>query len=489
MRSVLANRFGETEFRELLGNRTFLRLYLGRVVTDTGDTLYFIGTMWLVWELTGSTLYTGLAGALVQVPNALNFLVGPLVDRWDLRPVLLATQTLNGVGVLLVPAAAAVDRLSVWLLLALVPVLTFVNGFVYPAQNAALPQIVDEKRLTRANSLFSTSLQAVNTVGRALAGALIAAVGAVALFVVDGVTFAVAAVLFTGVTVTDAAGRDSEGDTPANEDGSDGVPDDAAQAAAASGSDDAGGSADGQAVKRTDQQQTERGDGRADEPGDGGYWDDLRSGIDYLRGSTLLRGILGIAVVNFVIMAAGAILPAFADATGGSALYGLLMAALAAGNVVGSGGAFLVEDYPIGVVATVGFALSGASWLGAVAVPGVGPTLALFLLAAIFVGVFNVLFFTMIQTAVEDVFLGRVSSVARTLRLSLAPAGAFLGGVAGGVTSPTTVMYAVGGVLFALGLLFLLHPGLRSIPKVEEADATVLGLGAAPDPDGMADSE
>lgn len=440
-------RFGDSEFRTLVRNTTFLRLFLGRIVTDTGDSLYYIGAMWYVWELTGSTFFTGLAGALVQLPNLLNFLVGPLVDRWELRPVLIGTQVINGVGVLLVPVAAALDQLSVWLLLALMPVLTFVNGFVYPAQNATLPQIVDEERLTRANSLFSTSVQAVDTVARGLAGLLISAFGALALFVIDGATFAIAALLFVGVSVGASANQDPEPDA---------VTDDEAAAAES----DSAGDAD---------------DGSTD--ADHGYWTELRAGVGYIRGSALLWLILGISLVTFVTMAAGAIIPAFADGIGGPSVYGLLMAALAAGNIVGTAGGFLVEEYPISAVGTVGFVLSGASWLAAVAVPGVWPTLALFLVATSFSGAFNVLFFTMVQTAVDDAFLGRVSSLARTLSRSMAPLGAFLGGVFGNVTSPTTVMYAVGVALFGLGVYFLLHPGLRSLPEVAEVDEVTLGLG------------
>ena len=47
------------------------------------------------------------------MPNALRFLVGLLVDRWRLRRILLGTQLVNAVGVLLIPLAAAMGRLSV----------------------------------------------------------------------------------------------------------------------------------------------------------------------------------------------------------------------------------------------------------------------------------------------------------------------------------------------------------------------------------------
>jgi hypothetical protein len=63
-------------------NTTFLRLFSGRIITDAGDTLYFIGAMWFVWELTGSPFYTGLAAAFYRVLGALSIFIGPLVDRW-----------------------------------------------------------------------------------------------------------------------------------------------------------------------------------------------------------------------------------------------------------------------------------------------------------------------------------------------------------------------------------------------------------------------
>jgi MFS family permease len=197
----------DTGFAGLVRNTTFLRLFSGRVITDAGDTFYFMGTMWLVWELTGSLFYSGLTAALVRVPDLLSIFIGPLVDRWQLRRILLGTQVINGIGVLVVPLAAVMGHLSVWLILLLIPILNFINGFVYPAQNAALPQIVEKDELTRANSLFSTSIRTVDMAANAVAGALIAVIGAVGLFVVNSVTFAIAAVLFVGVTVPKATNR------------------------------------------------------------------------------------------------------------------------------------------------------------------------------------------------------------------------------------------------------------------------------------------
>jgi hypothetical protein len=63
------------------GHRGFRRLFAGRVVTNVGDSLYFVAAMWLVYRLTGDPVYSGIAGFLTLAPAALQFLVGPLVDR------------------------------------------------------------------------------------------------------------------------------------------------------------------------------------------------------------------------------------------------------------------------------------------------------------------------------------------------------------------------------------------------------------------------
>jgi MFS family permease len=433
----MSRNLSNTDLGGLVRNTTFLRLFSGRVTTDAGDTLYFIGAMWLVWELTGSPFYTGLATALMRVPDLLSIFIGPLVDRWQLRRILLSTQLINGIGVLVVPIAAVMGQLSIWLILVLIPLLNFINGFVYPAQNAALPQIVEEEELTRANSLFSISIRTVDMMANAIAGALIAVIGAVALFVVNSVTFAIAAVLFVGVTLPKTTNR---------------------------------GNADTEAEEEDDTDAT-----------NDGYVAELRDGINYIRGSALLAMLFGIMVYNFAATALTAILPAFADALAGPAVYGLLVAAIGAGSLVGAGGAFLVEDYPIGWVAIIATFVSGSLFLAAVTVPGVWTTGVLLFTATIPTGAFNVLFFSMVQSAVDNAFLGRVTSLMRTVLSGMAPAGGLLGGAIASAVGSMTALYGVGGIIAVIGLYFLLHPQLRSLPSVAETDEAALGLRSAPD--------
>jgi hypothetical protein len=77
--------------------------------------------------------------------------------------------------VLVIPAAHLLGVLNVWLVLTVMPLVSLLNQFVYPAGTAALPRIVDEDDLTAANSLFSMTYQGAELVFNAVAGVVVVA--------------------------------------------------------------------------------------------------------------------------------------------------------------------------------------------------------------------------------------------------------------------------------------------------------------------------
>lgn len=430
VRSVIISVLKDNEFWSILRNSTFRKLFSGRVITDVGDSLFYIAAMWLIWDLTQNAVYVGIAGAVVQLAGALTFLYGPLIDTVKLRSILIGTQLFNGIAVLVIPVAAAFDVLSVWLIIILIPIMQLVNELVYPAQNAALPQIVEQQELPRANSLFSTTLGTVDAIANAIGGVLISIIGALSLFVLDAGTFGIALLIFAGIHVDS-----DQSETTATED--------TAQS-------------DGELPFSKENVRQ--------------YFTGLKEGIAYVRGSLLLPMMIGLMISNVGIVAGTTIMPTFADAIDGAAAYGVLMAALAAGTLLGTAVSFKFENYSLGTVSSVGISLAGVLWIGAVAVPGLWATAILLFLSTIPVGIFEVLYVSVVQGSVDEGLLGRVMSLLKTFSNGLRPAGALLGGVGASQIGATTVMYVSGASLLALGLYFFLHTGLRSLPPV--ADVT-----------------
>jgi MFS family permease len=339
--------------------------------------------------------------------------------------------------VLAIPVAAATGHLSVWLILLVIPMLYFVNGFVYPAQNAVLPQIVEKEDLTRANSLFSTSVRTVDMVANAIGGALIAVIGAVTLFFVNSVTFFIAGILFGGVSMPESSTEENEVNRETNENETD--------------------------------------------VNEGGYVAEFLQGINYIRGSALPAILFGIMVTNFAATAMTAVLPAFADSIAGPAIYGLLMAAIGAGTLVGTGIAFLVEDYSLSWMAVTLNLATGLLLLVAVAAPSVWITGTFLFLSSVPLGTFNVLFFSMVQSGLDSAYLGRVTSVMRTFLSGISPVGGLLGGSIASVVGSRMAMYGVGGTFAIIGIYYFLHPRVRSLPSVTEADEAALKVGTVTD--------
>lgn len=450
--------------RSLLRNTEFRRLFVGRLVTNAGDSLYYIAAMWLVYELGGSAFYTGLAGFLTLAPDALQFLFGPLVDRWDIRRLLVGTQVAQGALVLVIPLAAYTGWLSVTVVLVVMPVLALISQFVYPAQNAALPRIVDDDELVDANSAFSFAYQGVDTAFSSLGGVLVAAFGAVSLFLLDSVTFAVTALIFAVTRIPDAENRER---SDADEEQ---TPEGAAQTDVERGETRGG-------EEQTDTEETGEPADEVDlESTFSDYVGRLREGFQYIRGTVLVLTFGASVVVNFIVGATMAVLPVFAGSKGGSELYGLLLAAMTGGLLVGALGASQLKRFSLSRLTIVGFGFGGIAWLAAIYAQWLPATVGLFCLAWIPVGVTNVVFMSMIQTYVPEELLGRVTSVSASASSAAMPIGSLVGGAAAEAVG-STVVISVTGVGFLFGALYwLVHPLLRSMPAIEDIDPEKYGL-------------
>src|SRR5256885_5650732 len=78
----------------------FRRLWTGQVVAALGSQLTVVAVGYQTYRLTGSTAMVGLVSLGQLVPLlAGSLLGGPLVDAWDRRTVLMATQLLLAAGV------------------------------------------------------------------------------------------------------------------------------------------------------------------------------------------------------------------------------------------------------------------------------------------------------------------------------------------------------------------------------------------------------
>ncbi len=169
-----------------------------------GTFLQVVAESWLIYQLTGSTLWLGVLGVVGLLPVVpIAFLGGALADRVPRRKLIMVTQ----IGLLAQAAVfgllVATDNISVWSII----ILDFVMGAFYaidqPARQAFLPELVAEADLPNAVALNSAVFQLSRVLGQAAAGVLITTIGAGGTMLLNAATFLAPVVALAMIRVKD----------------------------------------------------------------------------------------------------------------------------------------------------------------------------------------------------------------------------------------------------------------------------------------------
>jgi MFS family permease len=172
-----------TFFKKIFQNRNLALLWLGQMASQSGDSIYQIGLLWIVLELSGSTSVTGIVAMASYLPAVLlSMLAGVTADRKDRRKIMLISDAFRFFLVLLIPGVFLVGFLNPHFLGFNAFAIAIAATFFNPAKDAFVPQIVVKEGLLKANSLIQTSWQISLLLGPAIAGVMLHYFGNVHLF-------------------------------------------------------------------------------------------------------------------------------------------------------------------------------------------------------------------------------------------------------------------------------------------------------------------
>jgi MFS family permease len=206
-------------FRDALRHREFRFLLGSDAISWTGDWCYSIAlTVWVVQQ-TGSTGWVAAVFVLRILPYGLfGAPGGVLADRLDRRKLLVGLDIGRGLLMLVLIGVVAAD--GPVLVGAVVGALTSsLSAVARPAVVAATPRVVGEEDLAAANALETVMAQLTVFAGPALASLLIEVASIEMALVFNAATFAVSAVLLTGVR--SAGGGRADRATASADDGDD----------------------------------------------------------------------------------------------------------------------------------------------------------------------------------------------------------------------------------------------------------------------------
>lgn len=170
--------------------RTFAILWLGQLVSliGSGLTRFALG-VW-VWETTGSATQFTLIAVFVSLPGLLAApFAGALVDRWDRRRVMLASDAGAGLATLVVAALLWADALAVWHVYVVVAFGSLLTTFQMPAYVASTTLLVPKERFARTSGMVQLAQAAAGVLAAPLAGVLFMTIGLSGVVLIDFATF------------------------------------------------------------------------------------------------------------------------------------------------------------------------------------------------------------------------------------------------------------------------------------------------------------
>lgn len=407
----------------MIKNKDFMILLIARFITNFGDSLYSIATMSLVYAMTGSSFYTGLALFLTSSMAIFQVLLSPILDRINLKKFLCLSQLIQGLLLLIIAILQHYNRLSLYHILIFMPIVSLLNQLVYPAELSLLPRILDKNDLVKANSLFSLAYQGSDAIFNALSGFLIAIFGFAFAYYIDSITFIINAVLFIFLSriISNKLIEDSN-----------------------------------KTIKN--------------------HFASLKNGLKLWNNKVLKALLIGVVLINFSSTMILAILPEFSN---NQTFYGILLSATGFGVLIGSLMANLnfIRKRNLGALYISFITLSAILWMAMTLndlslAQGKIIAFSLFLLGWVLIGILNIYSQTIVQMMVPIEQIGVALSSMIGVSVALAPFGAISASILSRYYDSKKIILFASFLILISALYWVFNKNIRNMKSLEEVGSS-----------------
>jgi DHA3 family macrolide efflux protein-like MFS transporter len=185
-------------FRDVLRIPVMRRVWYAQLVSLFGDFLALFAVIAVVsFRMHGTAAQViGLQIAYMLPIVFVGPIAGVFVDRWPLKPTLIASDLIRAaLALLLIPAT------EVWHVYLVLAALSCVSAFFGPAQGVTIRSHVPVAGLMSANALMQIAFMGSRIIGPATAGAIVASFTPQVCYLVDVTSFLVSAALIASVGI------------------------------------------------------------------------------------------------------------------------------------------------------------------------------------------------------------------------------------------------------------------------------------------------
>lgn len=191
--------------------RDFRLLWGGQTISLLGDGVFVVALAWQTLQLSSNPTALSVVLLARAGPEVMLAVVGgAVVDRLPRRTVMLVADAIRTAAVVAIATLAGTGRLEVWHLVALGLVYGSAEAFFEPAVYSIYPEVLSPELLLEATALRSTgAILAIQLVGPALGGVIVAVAGTAWAFGIDAMSFGVSMATLVAVSVRTAPHRET----------------------------------------------------------------------------------------------------------------------------------------------------------------------------------------------------------------------------------------------------------------------------------------
>ncbi|NOY39370.1 MAG: MFS transporter [Nitrospirae bacterium] len=170
--------------------QNFRLFWIAQIISLSGSWMHQMAQGWLIYKLTRSPLYLGIAGAALTLPMLMFTLFGGiLADRYSKRNILIVTQTLSIFPPLILGTLTYTGTVNVWHAIMTAFLMGTINAFDIPARQSFLIEMVGKGHLLNAIALSSAAFNGARILGPLIAGLIISWAGLPACFYINALSF------------------------------------------------------------------------------------------------------------------------------------------------------------------------------------------------------------------------------------------------------------------------------------------------------------
>ena len=178
------------ESLRLLRTRRFGTFVVASLLSNLGTWAQQIAEPWLLLTLGASSFLIGLDSFVMAAPVwVLTLPGGVLADRSDRRRVIALCQSLQMLCPIALVVLLLTGAVQPWIVIALSVVVGVTDALSMPSFQSIVPTIVTRRQIAPALALSATQFNLSRVLGPALAGVLMASIGAVGCFSLNAASY------------------------------------------------------------------------------------------------------------------------------------------------------------------------------------------------------------------------------------------------------------------------------------------------------------